>query len=75
VGGCRWRRLHNEEIHNLYASPNFIRAIKSRRMTWAGDVAHMGEVGKTDRIFLRKPERKRPLGRPMHDGKIILKSS
>jgi hypothetical protein len=42
VGG--WRRLHNEEIHNLYASPNIIRVIKSRRMRWAGHVAHMGEI-------------------------------
>jgi hypothetical protein len=49
-----WRKLHNEELHNLYASPNIIRMIKSRRMRWAGHVARM--VG--------KPERKRPLGRP-----------
>jgi hypothetical protein len=38
-----WRKLHNEELHNFYSSPSAIRIIKSRRMRWAGDVAHMGE--------------------------------
>jgi hypothetical protein len=38
-----WRKLHNEELHNLYSSPNIIRSIKSRRMRWAGHVARMGE--------------------------------
>jgi hypothetical protein len=37
-----WEKLHNEEIHNLYSSPNIIRMIKSRRMRWAGHVARMG---------------------------------
>jgi hypothetical protein len=37
-----WRKLHNEELHNLYSSPNIIRMIKSRRMRWAGHVARMG---------------------------------
>jgi hypothetical protein len=40
VGG--WRKLHNEELHNLYSSPNTIRMIKSRRMRWAGNVERMG---------------------------------
>jgi hypothetical protein len=39
-----WRRLHNEELHNLYASPNIIRAVKSRRMGWAGHVVCKGEM-------------------------------
>jgi hypothetical protein len=38
-----WRKLHNEELHNLYSSPNIIRQIKTRRMRWAGHVARMGE--------------------------------
>jgi hypothetical protein len=38
-----WRRLHNEELHNLYMSPNIIKVIKSRRMSWAGQVARMGK--------------------------------
>jgi hypothetical protein len=40
-----WRKLHNEELHNLYSSPNIIRKIKSRRMIWAGHVARMGRRG------------------------------
>jgi hypothetical protein len=38
-----WRKLHNEELHNLYSSPSIVRIIKSRRMRWAGNVARMGE--------------------------------
>jgi hypothetical protein len=38
-----WRKLHNEELHNLYSSPDIIRQVKSRRMRWAGHVARMGE--------------------------------
>jgi hypothetical protein len=59
-----WRRLHNEELHNLYSSPNIIRMIKSRRMRWAGHVARMGETRNAYRILVGKPEGKRPLGRP-----------
>jgi len=58
-----WRRLHKEELHNLYASPNIIRVIKSRRMRWTGHVARMGQMRNTCNIFVGKPEGKRPLGR------------
>jgi hypothetical protein len=59
-----WRKLHNEELHKLYPSPNLIRMIKSRRMRWAGHVARIGEKKKAYRILAGKPEGKRPLGRP-----------
>jgi hypothetical protein len=57
------RQLHNEELNDLYSSPNIIRVMKSRRMRWAGHVAHMGERGGTNRALMGKPEGKRPLGR------------
>jgi transcription termination factor 2 len=56
--------MHNEELHNLYSSLSIIRMIKSRRMRWAGHVARMGEKRNAYRIFMGKPEGKRPLGRP-----------
>jgi hypothetical protein len=59
-----WRKLHNEELHNLYSSPNIIRMIKSRKMRWAGLVARMGEKRNAYRILVENPEGKRPLGRP-----------
>jgi hypothetical protein len=59
-----WRKLHNEELHNLYSSPSIIRMIKSRRMRWAGHVARMGPKRNAYRIFVQKREGKRPLGRP-----------
>jgi transcription termination factor 2 len=59
-----WRKLHNEELHNLYSLPNIIRMIKSRRMRWAGHVARMGETRNAYRILVGKLEGKRPLGRP-----------
>jgi hypothetical protein len=59
-----WRKLHNEELHNLYSSPSIIRVIKSRRMKWAGHVTRMGEKRNACRILVGKPEGKRPLGRP-----------
>jgi hypothetical protein len=68
-----WRKLHNEEFHNLYSSPNIIRMIKSRRMRWAGHVARMGETRKAYWTLVGKPEGKRPLGRPDLDGWTILK--
>jgi hypothetical protein len=60
-----WRRLHYEELHNMYASPDIISVIKSRRMRWAGHVARMGEMRKEYKILDGKPEGKRPFGRPM----------
>jgi hypothetical protein len=59
-----WRKLHNDELHNLYSSPNIVRAIKSRGMRWAGHVAHVGEERDVYRVFVGRPEGKRPLGRP-----------
>jgi hypothetical protein len=58
------RKLHNEELRNLYCSLGIIRIIKSRRMRWAGHVARMGEKRNAYRILVGKPEGKRPLGRP-----------
>jgi hypothetical protein len=59
-----WRKLHNEELHNLYSSPSTIRMMKSRRMRCAGHVARMGEKRNAYRILVGNPEGKRPLGRP-----------
>jgi len=56
--------LHNEELNDLYSSPNIVRVIKSRRMRWAGHVARMGEERGLYRFLVGKPEGKRPLGRP-----------
>jgi hypothetical protein len=61
-----WRKLHNDELHNLYSSLNIVRVIKSRRMRWAGHVASMGEGRHVYRVLVRRPEGKRPLGRPRH---------
>jgi hypothetical protein len=58
-----WRKLHNEELHNLYSSSDIIRQVKSRRMRRAGHVARMGEGTKVYKILVGKPEGKRPLGR------------
>jgi len=59
-----WRRLHNEEINDLYSSPNIVRVIKWRRMRWAGHVARMGEERGVYRVLVGKPEGKRPMRRP-----------
>jgi hypothetical protein len=60
-----WRKLHNEELHNLYSSISRIRIIKSRRMRWAEHVALMGEKRNVYRLLVGKPEEKRPIGRPI----------
>ena len=49
-----WRRLHNEELNNLYFSPNIVRVIKSRKMRWAGHVAHLGEERGVNRVLVRE---------------------
>jgi hypothetical protein len=59
-----WRSLHNEELNDLYCSPNIVRVIKSRRIRWAGYVARMGEERGVCRVLVGKSEGKRPLGRP-----------
>jgi len=61
-----WRKLHNEELNDLYCSPNIVQVIKSRRMIWAGHVAQMGERRCIYRVLVGKPEGKRPLGRLRH---------
>jgi hypothetical protein len=59
-----WRKLHNDELHSLYSSPNIVSVIKSRRMRWAGHVARMGEGRGVYRVLVGRPEGKTPLGRP-----------
>jgi hypothetical protein len=58
-----WRKLHNEELHNLYSLTSIITIIKSRRTRWSGHVARMGEKRNAYRILVRKPEGKKQLGR------------
>ena len=60
-----WRKLHNEELNDIYSSPSIVWVIKLR-MKWAGHVAYMGERRGIYWILVRKPEGKRPLGRPRH---------
>jgi hypothetical protein len=59
-----WRKLHNEELRDLYSSSSIIRIIKSRKMRWEGHVARMGEKRNTYRLLVGKQEGKRPLGKP-----------
>jgi len=60
----RGKKLHNEELNDLYCSPNIVRVIKSRRMRWAGHVARMEDRRGVYRVFVGEPEGKIPLGRP-----------
>jgi len=59
----KWKKLHNEELNDLYSSPIIVQVVKSRIMRWAGHVAHMGEGRNVYMLLLGKPEGKRPLGR------------
>ena len=59
-----WRTLHNEELNDVYSSPNIVRVIKWRRMRWVGHVARMGEKRGVCRVLVGKSEGKIPLGRP-----------
>jgi len=59
-----WRKLHNEELNDLYSLPNIVRVVKSRRMRWVGHVVRMGEDRGVQRVLVGKLEGKRPLGRP-----------
>ena len=59
-----WRKLHNEELRDLYSLPNIVRVVKSRRMRWAGHVAHMGEGRGVQRVLVGKSKGKIPLVRP-----------
>jgi len=59
-----WRKLHNEELRDLYSLPNIVRVVKSRRMRWARHVALMGEGRRMHRVLVGIPNGKRPLGKP-----------
>jgi hypothetical protein len=61
-----WRKLHNEELNDLYSPPNIIRVIKSRRIRWVGHVAPMAEKRGADRLLVGRPEGRRPVRRPRH---------
>jgi hypothetical protein len=61
-----WRKLHNEELHNLHSSPSIIRMSKSRSMRWEGHVARVRMKRNAYRILVGKPDGKRPLGKPTH---------
>ena len=61
-----WRKLHNEELNDLYCSPNIVRVIKSRRLRWTGHVTRMEEERGVHKVSVGKPEGKRPLGKPRH---------
>jgi hypothetical protein len=71
MGG--WRKLHNEELRDIYLSPSIIRIIKYRRMRWKGHAARMGEKRNAFRLLVGKPEGKSPLGRPRRRWEDIIR--
>jgi hypothetical protein len=68
-----WRKLHNEKLNYLYSLPSIVQVVKSRRMSWAGYVARMGEERGVRRVLVGKPEGRRPLGRPRLRGEDNIK--
>jgi hypothetical protein len=69
----KWRKLHNEELHDLYSSPSIVRLIKSRRMRWAGHEARMGEGRGVYRVLVGNLRERNHWGDPHVDGRIILR--
>jgi hypothetical protein len=68
-----WRKLHNDELHSPYSSPNIVIVIESRTMRWVGHVARVGEGRGVYGVLVGRPEGKRPLGRPRHRGEDNIK--
>jgi len=68
-----WRKLHDEELNDLYCSPNIVRVIKSRIMRQVGHVARMGETRGVFRVLVGKPEGTRPVGKPRHKSENNIK--
>ena len=68
-----WRKLYNEELNDLYSSPNIVRVIKSRRMRWTGHVARMGDSRGVYSVLMGKREGKRPLKRPRRRWECYIK--
>jgi hypothetical protein len=68
-----WRKLHNDELHTLYSSPNIVTVIKSRRMRLAGHIARMWKGKTVYRVLVGRPEWKRPLGRRRRRWNITLR--
>jgi len=68
-----WRKLHYEELSDLYSLPSIVQVVKSRRMRWAGHVVRMGQGRGVYRVLVGKPEGKRPMGRPRHRWKDNIK--
>jgi hypothetical protein len=68
-----WRKIHNEELNDMYSTPNIVRVIKSRKMRWAGRIARMKERKVLYRVWWGKLREREHLGEPGVDGRIILR--